>query len=580
MAILTSRLWVLAVLAGPAVAVGVAEGQDSTARQPKALDWAGVYALRQAAPTLTGAGVRVGVICRSLTYNEDNEPQNDYLPNVRHVCFQNAGMRFFHDQTMPAGVSPHSTGICSILFGDDPAGVASGVDPFLYQGVVPGAEGYIYEFWHFVLQYVYLQNAPEVDLATASFGQSLEDGWTRGIEALIEHQGLVFVASIGNGTNAADPPFYPGAGANTLGVGLVSSVNAGDPATKLAQFALAYPQQSSVGPTDDGRCKPDIIAPGNCLVAETDSEQGYTIAGNWSSFSTPVAAGVVGLLMQAAKQDAGLNLAVSPKGGNCVLKAIVMSSATKLPFWHKGRLSTDDDHEAPLDYAQGAGMIDAVRAHRLLRAGRGRPGDVSAAGWDLNHLDTEQTLQQVYRLTVNEPVGKVLTATLVWNRHYSPTYPFKRMSDRDSDLRLEVWGIDPEDPGSTRRLDHSDSRVDNVEHIYVDTQPECTLYEIVVSHSNLDERKGAQAGERYALAWSLEEKLPDESIFWRDLNADGIVNEQDVATLVDNWAEGLKSPQAYVIGDVNKDGKIDVNDIGVMIADLATAGRTGAPTAP
>jgi hypothetical protein len=301
-------------------------------------------------------------------------------------------------------------------------------------------------------------------------------------------------------------------------------------------------------------------------VAETDGDQGYTIAGNWSSFSTPVAAGVVGLLMQAAKQDAGLNLAVSPRGGNCVLKAIVMSSARKLPFWHKGRLSRDDDYEVPLDYAQGAGMIDAVRAHQLLKAGRARPGDVSAAGWDLNHLDAEQTLQQVYRLTVDEPAGKVLAATLVWNRHYSPTYPFKHMADRDSDLRLEVWGIDPENPGRTRWLDYSDSRVDNVEHVYVETKPEYSLYEIVVSHSNLDERKSAQAGERYALAWSLEEKLPDESIFWHDLNADGIVNEQDFAILMDNWTEGLKSPQAYVIGDVTKDGKIDVRDISKMIA--------------
>ncbi len=578
-AILASKLWVLALLAGPAVAVGAPEGADLAAFQPKALDWAGIYALRQAEASLTGAGVRFGVICRSLTYNEDDEPQNDYQPNVGHACFQNAGMRFFHDPTMAAGVSPHSTGICSILFGDDPAGVASGVDPFLYQGAVPGAEGRIYEFWHFVLQYVYLQNAPEVDLATASFGQSLEDGWTRGIEALIEHQGLVFVASIGNGTNAADPPFYPGAGPNVLGVGLVSSVNAGDPATKLAQFALAYPQQSSVGPTDDGRCKPDIIAPGNCLVAETESEQGYAIAGNWSSFSTPVAAGVVGLLMQAAKQDAGLNLAVSPRGGNCVLKAIVMTSATKLPFWHKGRLSTDDDHEVPLDYAQGAGMIDAVRAHQLLKAGRGEPGDVSPAGWDLNHLDAEQTVQQVYRIAVDEPVGKVLAATLVWNRHYSTTYPFKRMADRDSDLRLEVWAIDPENPGRARLRDHdhSDSRVDNVEHIYVETLPEYTLYEIVVSNSNLDERKGADAGERYALAWSVEEKLPDESIFWHDLNADGIVNEQDFAILMNNWIEGLKSPQAYVIGDVNMDGKIDVNDMDMMIAgrDRRAGWRTG-----
>ena len=63
-----------------------------------------------------------------------------------------------------------------------------------------------------------------------------------------------------------------------------------------------------------------------------------------------------------------------------------MNSATKLPYWHKGRLSVEDDHEVPLDYVQGAGVVDAARAYRLLTAGRGKPGDVAAAGWDLNQL--------------------------------------------------------------------------------------------------------------------------------------------------------------------------------------------------
>ena len=143
-----------------------------------------------------------------------------------------------------------------------------------------------------------------------------------------------------------------------------------------------------------------MIAPGNCLVAAADSNDGYAMAGNWSSFSTPLAAGVVGLLIQAAKEDENLQLAVSPNGGNCVLKAILMSSATKLPYWHKGRLTTDDDHEVPLDYVQGAGVVNAARAYRLLTAGRGKPGDVAKAGWDLNQIEAQQALGQVYRVTL------------------------------------------------------------------------------------------------------------------------------------------------------------------------------------
>ncbi len=196
-AILIARLWVVALLTG---SVAAAAESDGPALQPQALNWAGVYALRQIDPNLTGAGVRVGVICRSLTYVDGN-PQNDYQPNVKHDCFRNAQLQFHDSRTLTPGESPHSTAVCSILFGDDPAGVMPNLDPFTYQGVVPAAEGHIYELIHFVAQNVHPQNAPKVDVATASFGQELEDWWTRGIEALTEHQGLVFVASIGNGSN-------------------------------------------------------------------------------------------------------------------------------------------------------------------------------------------------------------------------------------------------------------------------------------------------------------------------------------------------------------------------------------------
>jgi len=562
--ILAWRLWVVTLLA--AAVAGTALGQESSARQPQALDWAGIYTLRQSDPNLTGAGVRIGVICRSLTYDQNGQPQNDYQPNLRHSCLQNAELRFHDDAIDTPGVSAHSTAICSILFGDDARATAPYLDPFLYQGAVPAAEGRVYEFWHFVKEHVFTQKMPAVDLVTASFGQPLEDWWTRGIEALIEHEGLVFVASIGNGSNASDPPFYPGAGANAIGVGVVSSVNAGDAATKLAHFALAYPEESSVGPTEDGRCKPDLIAPGNCLVAETDGDQGYTMGGNWSSFSTPVAAGVVGLLVQTAKQDANLSPVLSAQGGNCAWKAILMSSATKLPYWHKGRLSPEDDHEAPLDYAQGAGMVNAVRAHQLLKAGQGKPGEVSTTGWDLNQLDVVQTPQQVYRIIVDEPAGKVLTATLAWNRHYRKEYPFKRASDSDGDLRLEVWAIDPANPNNDLLLDYSDSRVDNVEHICVETLADRTQYEIVVSYGNPDGGTAAAVSERYALAWNVAEKPADESIFWHDLNADGIVNEQDLGILMDNLIKGSKAPEAYIMGDVNMDGVIDAKDVEAMIA--------------
>jgi hypothetical protein len=558
-AISVVRLGVAALLAGLAAFAGRAGAQSIPGSQPQALSWAGVTALRGLDPSLTGAGVRIGVVCRSFTYQQD-EPQYDYRPNVNHACFQNAKLRFYDDGTVAAGVSPHETAVCSILFGDDPLGTASGMDPFAYLGVTPAAEGQIYELQHFVAQHVFTQNAPAVDILTASFGTPLEAWWTWGIESLAEHEGLTVIASIGNGSNASDPPLYPGAGSNAIGVGVVSSVNSDDPATSLANFALAYPEQSSRGPTDDDRCKPDLVAPGNCLVAQAEGSEGYAASGTWSSFSAPVVAGIAGLLVQTAKQDKRFDAILSSEGGNCLLKAILMNSATKLPFWHKGQLAASDDHEEPLDYAQGAGLVNAAAARELLTAGRGDPGTVATAGWDLNQIQHSKDLQQLYRMAVEDPANKMLTATLVWNRHYSREYPFKRISESDSDLRLEVWAVDSQNPANDLLLDYSDSRVDNVEHVYVETVAGYNSYAIVVSFSDPNDHPGAVASERYAVAWSVGEKPAEENILWYDLNADGVVNELDLAVLMNSMA-GQRSPGAYVLGDINGSGAIDDRDV-------------------
>ena len=555
-AIRVSRLWGVALLAGLLATVGAAQSLEASLLQPQGLDRVGIYALREMAPNLTGADVRFAILCRSITH-QNGEPQNDYLPNTKHACFAGAQLRFAET----GGISAHSTAVCSILFGEDLDGTAPYLGSFLYEGAVTAAQGYVFEYQRFGAQHVFPQAKPAVDVITASFGFQFENWWTRGVEALAEHEGLPVVASVGNGSNASDPPLYPGAGSNIIGVGVVSSVKTGNPAMDLMHFALAYPERSTLGPTDDGRCKPDLIAPGNCLVAETNGRQDYAMSGSWSSFSTPVTAGVVGLLVQTARQDRRLGGILAPNGGNCAVKAILMTSATKLPYWHKGRVGGEDDHEVPLDHVQGAGMVNALGAYRLLTAGRVRPDGIATTGWDLDELDGNATFQQIYRVVVDEPADKVLTVTLAWNRHYEQKYPFKRIGDRDSDLRLDVRAIDPQDSSKDRWLGHSDSKVDNVEHIWVETLEEYALYEIVVSYSDPDAGVGSDVAERYGVAWELSEKVPDDSIFWHDLNADGIVDETDLGILMNNLATGETSPEAYTIGDVNTDGSIDIRDI-------------------
>ncbi len=557
---------------------GLAEGLRL---QPQGLNHAGIYALRLIEPRLTGSGVRFAVICRSITYI-DGEPQNDYRPNIRHNCFGTAKFGFHDNAELPAGISPHSTAICSILFGEDSAAFNSKLGQFYYQGAAPQAQAEVYEFWHFLTNNVLSYSPPNVDIVVAGIGSQYEYWWTRGIESLAEHHGLIIVAGIGNGLNTNDPVLYPGAAANVIGVGVLASVDTENLAANLAHFALAYPENSSFGPTGDGRCKPDIVAPGNHLVADANDPNRYEPTGDWSSFSTPTVAGAIGLLVQKAKHDPNLNSAVSPEGGNCVMKAILLNSATKLPFWHKGRLTLDDDHLVPLDYIQGAGMLNAVGAYENLIAGQNKPGDCPTTGWDLNRLDTNDTPQNIYKITLEEPEDKFITVTATWNKHYSSSYPFEPLPDKDADFRLELWAVDIDDPNNDYLLDYSDSSVDNVEHIYAAADANYTNYEIVLSISDekqeditenqsFDSKLGT-VELQYGLAWNLDcrqtsvsDGKKDDSIFWYDLNADGIVNESDLAILLNNLLADNKSSESYLLGDINTDGTIDMNDLQILM---------------
>ncbi len=538
---------------------------ESPQVQPQGLNHAGIYALRQIDPSLTGSGVRFGVICRSITYI-NGEPQNDYRPYIRHKCFDAARVSFYDQLDRPAGVSLHSTAICSILLGNDPNAFNPRLGKFYFQGAAPDAQADVYELWHFLIDNLLSYTPPDVDIVVTGFGSQYEDWWTRGFEVLAEHYGIIVVAGIGNGLNANDPVLYPGAGANAIGVGVLASVDTKDLAVNLANFALAYPEHSSFGPTVDGRCKPDIVAAGNLLAADANQNNRYEPTGDWSSFSTPTVAGAVGLLVQKAKEEPNLSLAVSPDGGNCVVKAILLNSAAKLPFWHKGRLSRDDDHLAPLDFIQGAGMLNAVGAYEHLISGRKEPGVVSITGWDLNLVDKSENPQNSYEVTLAEPANKIITATVVWNRHYNNFYPFEPVSEKDANLRLELWAIDTNDPNNNYLLDYSDSSVDNVEHIYTAADADYTDYEVVVSYSNADDANEVAARQRYGLAWNAAVKQKDDSFFWYDLNADGIVNESDIIILMNNILKSNESNEDYLLGDVNSDGAIDVNDLQIFMS--------------
>ena len=502
--------------------------------QPAALYYTDTYHLRESNPELTGRGVRIAAVCRSMTY-VDGKPQDDYMMNLQHQSLADGNVTFADGLEVGGGVSGHSTAIGGLLVGDDPMGFDDAVGDFYYEGAAPDAKVEVYEFWRFLCNHIFGDKELDADILTISVGTVFEDWWTRGIERIADKEGLIVFAGAGNGNSVFDPLLYPAAGANVIAVGVVDSVGGEDSMGGLSEFSLPRVQHSSCGPTADDRCKPDIVAPGNCLVPDANSPAGYYITGNYSSFATPIAAGTAGLLVQHAQSVPELSAAVAKEGGNCVIKAILMNSATKLPYWHKGLGAKDDDHEVSLDYAQGAGAINAGAAFEQLAAGQNNGEKAKPVGWDNNVIDRNGEGANVYAFETALGEGEFITATLVWNRHYSNSYPFEVVLEEDSDLRLELWAVDAANPQKKSLIDYSDSINDNVEHIYCAADPNYSSYEIVVTFSKSSESGGT---ERYGLAWKTGRADAGQNIWWDDINGDGEIDDLDRLALA--IFEGLR----------------------------------------
>ncbi|MGO8838419.1 MAG: S8 family serine peptidase [Limisphaerales bacterium] len=245
----------------------------------------------------------------------------------------------------------------------------------------------------------------------------------------------LFVSGIGNG----GPVNPPATCYNGIGVG-------------------AYGGGSSVGPTlDNGRCKPDIMAP----AGET-------------SYSTPQVAGAAAVLMQAGlRGDGGSN--TNSAADIRTVKALLLNGAIKPTDWTNGTAS-------PLDARYGAGVLNVFNSYKQLTGGRhvyivatsvstggahpptGASGTVSTlSGWDFNTNTSSSTSDGVnhYYFNVTNGVTDVTftaTATLVWNRQRNQT--------AINNLNLFLYNT-----ANSNLVAVCTSAVDNVEHLFVPNLP-------------------------------------------------------------------------------------------------------------
>ena len=279
------------------------------------------------------------------------------------------------------------------------------------------------------------------------------------ISGPIVNQSFVFLGLTSSEEATVDQD-YDGYAANHNTLFISGAGNGGavmPPATCFNGIGVgAFGGSSSVGPTSDGRSKPDLTAPAGA-----------------TSFSTPYVTGSGIVLIQAASRgDGGAN--TSAATDLRTVKALLLNGAVKPADWTNGPTT-------PLDARYGAGVVNLFNSWAQLRGGQhpfieatantiGAPhppgsntgNEPTLVGWDFNSISNPRSIltykEEVnhYYFSLSSAVASqyTLTTTLVWNRQSGQT--------AINDLNLFLYNA-----VNGNLVAASTSAVDNVEHIFL-----------------------------------------------------------------------------------------------------------------
>ncbi|MBN1506367.1 MAG: S8 family serine peptidase [Sedimentisphaerales bacterium] len=386
--------------------------------------------VQEAPYNLTGAGVVLG----------QWEPRH---PDANHVDL--AGRVVNIDDGRP--VDDHATQVAGTMIGDGRL-----LESRLYRGIATAATVVSYRDWDNVADLRrQCREAIErygIDLANNSWGKvewntykeydAALDGVVRGDLG----KPISMVWAVGN-EGTWSTIFSTAAAKNIVAVGATNS----DDDSLWAS--------SNKGPTQDGRVKPDVVAPG-CETRE-GAAIWSTLPGNryggacGTSSAAPAVSGTMALIIE----DCRNKYETDPLP--CTIKALLLHTAQDLGT-------------AGPDYAYGYGLIDARGAIDLLH---GDPTD----GEVLETMSVQQGEQQTFRLVV--PSGaKRLKATLVWDDYPGDPLAAQALVN-DLDLvvtgpdgkQYHPWTLDPsvpDKPAERTRADHTN----NVEQVLVEEPAE------------------------------------------------------------------------------------------------------------
>ncbi len=424
------------------------------------MDTMGVTLLRASQPTLTGAGVPV---VQADAMDSDSVPAFE----VNYAFLDKPESLFTWISTNGAtNVFPNALGLES-SHANQVANCFYGP----YAGVAPGvAHVDNYEadyFWQYIVADGGPMSGQVVNQSFVFLVDTPSQLWIdSAYDDYIATNGAVFCGSV-NGLDSGVGP--PGTAYNGIGVG---AYGAGAVITD--------------GPTfDNGRSKPDIVAPG----FET-------------SFTTPYVAGAAAVLLQAAAAGCG-GTNTSEAGDVRTIKALLLNGALKPFDWTHAT-------NAPLDTRYGAGVLNLYYSCQQLAGGQqgftsencvssgsahppvsNGPPAGSMAGWNYESVNINPLQDTVDHYLFNVCSNSTLTATLVWERQAGMT--------NINNLALFLYNAT-----NAALLSCSVSMVDNVQHLYLPHLPpgEYDL-EVLTYCAN-----SVSVSETYALAFEFFAMTP------------------------------------------------------------------------
>lgn len=476
------------------------------------LEAIGVSGLRTWVPSLTGAGVPVA-------HPEAGDPAAAWQVNPAAVV-QPPSLFAWHSSAGSATDYPNPLGQESVHADEVGSQFYGGTN-----GVAPGvAHVDSYEANHF-FTLVQLQAALAGRVVNQSFTfGSQEPVVDSAYDTYAARFNTLFVSGVGNGGSVSSPA----TAYNGLGVG-------------------AYQGSSSVGPTSDGRCKPDLTAPAGL-----------------TSFSTPLVAGASAILVQAGSRDDGGSgttiLATDPR----TIKGLLINGAWKPADWTNGITH-------PLDARYGAGVLNLLNSYRQLRGGKRAASSTTSnpaggshpppittnnipvrRGWDFTSLTNSGSQDRVnhyfFDLTSAANRRFTLAATLVWNRQLNQS----AINDLDLFLFDAQTGI---------LLASSQSLADNVEHLSVPGL-DPGRYDLQVL-KNGTALKRVTTAETYALAFDFGPIEPPRLIEARVIGTQfrARLTGEPLQAYVIQSSENLRAWTSILTNSTSVQGSFEFSDV-------------------